>query len=165
MKMDYVTDPHKRDLEYINFFRSFLIFLTKTFDSCFTYETSPIETSIQMERNVMISLTLLRNIHESIFSKSVLYPQSLQAKSTKQIFEDDQSSTIVSLLKQLMKEVEQYPFRNENYKIQCGNTLEQILKYYYSSSSSSHIIVESDVLERPWLSKNFTIMSGHQTTK
>ena len=156
MKMDYVTAHKNGELEYINFFHSFLLFLTKTFDSILTPESLPIEKSNQLERNVMTSLSLLWTLHVSIFSKRILYPKASHEKSILQTFDDHQSESILPLLQQLKKEVEQYPFLNKSYKIQCENTLEQILRYYHLKSSSMPIIVESNLqAPPPWLSKNF----------
>ena len=137
MKMDYVIVHKNGELEYIKFFHSFLLFLTKTFHSILTHESLPIETSNKMERNVMTSLSLLWTMHVSIFSKKVLYPDIFHNNSPQQTFDDYQSRTILPFLQQLMKEVEQYPFLNEDYKVQCRNTLEQILRYYHINSSST----------------------------
>jgi hypothetical protein len=153
MKMDYVTAYKKVEPEYIIFFRSFLLFLTKIFDSLSTHESLPIETCNQVERNVMTSLSLLWTMHVSIFSKKVLYPKAFHNNSPKKTFDDYQSRNILPLLQQLMKEVEQYPFLNEDYKVQCRNSLEQI--HYHVSSSSAPIIVESNLhAPPPWLSKS-----------
>ena len=67
MKMDYVTDDKKREPEYIIFFRSILLFLTKIFDFNLIHESLPIETCNQMERNVMTYLSLLWTLNVSIF--------------------------------------------------------------------------------------------------
>ncbi|WP_391204327.1 hypothetical protein [Psychrobacillus sp. L4] len=159
MKMDYDTAHKKREVEYINFFRSFLLFLNRTFDSLLTHESLPIETSNKMERNVMTSLSLLWTLHISIFSKRILYPKTSQEKLILPTFDDYQSRTILPLLQQLKKEVEQFPFLNESYKIQSENTLDQILRYYHLSSSSIPIIVESNLhAPPPWLSKDLSII-------
>ncbi|MBO1915022.1 hypothetical protein J4G37_60620, partial [Microvirga sp. 3-52] len=69
---------------------------------------------------------------------------------SQQTCDDYQSRGILPLLQQLMREVEQYPFLNEDYKAHCVNTLEQISRYYYSSTP---IIVESNLhVPPPWLS-------------
>ena len=155
MKMDYPTAYKKWEPEYIIFFRSFLLFLTKILDFLLTYESLPIETSNQMERNVMTSLSLLWTLHVSIYSKIVLYPDIFHNNSLRQTIDDYQSRTILPFLKQLMKKIEQYPFLNEDYKVQCRNTLEQIFRYYHISSSSNPIIVESNLhAPPPWLSIN-----------
>lgn len=155
MKMDYVTAYKKREPEYINFFRSHLLFLTKIFDSLLPHESLPVETSNEMERNVMTSLTLLWTMHVSIFSKKLLHPNTFHSNSPLQTFDDYQSRTISPLLQQLMVEIEQYPFLNEDYKVHCGNTLEQILRYYHISSSLTPIIVESNLhASPPWVSNN-----------
>lgn len=157
MKMDYVTAHNKRELEYINFFRSFLLFLTKTFDSLLTQESLSIEKSNQMERNVMTSISLLWTLHVSIFSKRILDTKNSHEKLSPQTFGDKQSSEILPLLQQIKKEVGQYPFLNENYKIQCVNTLEQI-QHYYLHSTAIPTIVESNLhAPPPWLSKDYSI--------
>ncbi|WP_210471313.1 hypothetical protein [Sporosarcina sp. 6E9] len=150
MKMDYITAYKKVEPEYIIFFRSFLLFLTKIFDSLSTHESLPIETSNKIERNFMTSLSLLWTMHVSIFSKKVLCPKIFHNSFSQQTCDDYQSRGILPLLQQLMREVEQYPFLNEDYKAHCVNTLEQISRYYYSSTP---IIVESNLhVPPPWLS-------------
>ncbi|WP_419959849.1 hypothetical protein [Psychrobacillus sp. BM2] len=157
MKMDYVNAHKKRELEYINFFRSFLLFLTKTFDSLLTQEFLSIEKSNQMERNVMTSISLLWTLHVSIFSKRILYPKTSHEKLSHQTFDDKQSREVLPLLQQLKKEVGQYSFLNENYKIQCVNTLEQIQQYYLSSFSTPTIVESNLHAPPPWLSKDYSI--------
>jgi hypothetical protein len=155
MKMDYVTAHKNGELEYINFFQSFLLFLTKTFDSILTHESLPLEKSNQMERNVMTSLSLLWTLHVSIFSNRILYLKTSHEKSNLSTFDDNQSITILPLLQQLKNEVERYPFLNQSYKIKCEKTLEQILRHYHLSSST---IVETNLhAPPPWLSKDFSI--------
>lgn len=155
--MDYVTVHKKRELEYINFFRSFLLFLTKTFDSLLTQEFLSIEKSNQMERNVMTSISLLWTLHVSIFSKRILYPKTSHEKLPHQTFDDKQSREVLPLLQQLKKEIGQYPFLNENYKIKCVNTLEQIQHYYLSSTAIPSNVESNLHAPPPWLSKDYSI--------
>lgn len=154
MKMDYDTTLKERELEYINFFHSFLLFLTKTFDTILTNESLPIEKSNQLERSVMTSLSLLWTLHVFIFSNSILYFKTSNEKSKLLTFDDNQSLTILSLLQQLKNDIEQYPFINESYKIKCEHTLEQILRHYNLNSST---IIKSNLhAPPPWLSGEFS---------
>lgn len=155
MKMDYDTILLKKELEYLNFFHSFLLFLSKTFDSIFTYESLPIENSNQLELNVMTSLSLLWTLHVSIFSNRLLNLKTSHEKPKLSTFDDNQSIIILPLLQQLKNYIEQYPFLKEIYKIKCENTLEQILRHYHLNPST---IVESNLhAPPPWLSGDFTI--------
>ena len=157
MKMDYVAAHKKRELGYINFFRSFLLFITKTFDTLLTQEFLSIEKSNQMERNVMTSISLLWTLHVSIFSQRILYNTSHE-KTPRQTFDEKQSRAILPLLQQLKIEVEQYPFLNENYKIQCVKTLEQIQQFYMNSTAITTIVESNLHAPPPWLSKDFSII-------
>ncbi|MGE7980511.1 hypothetical protein [Psychrobacillus sp. NPDC093200] len=154
MKMDYAS-AHNEELEYINFFQSFLLFLTKTFDAILTHESLSLEKSNQMERNVMTSLFLLWTLHVCIFSKRILNPKASHEKLIIQTFDEDQTEKIFLLLQQLKKEVEQYAFLNKSYKIQCENTLEQILEYYHLKSFSKPIVESNLQAPPPWISKNY----------
>jgi hypothetical protein len=157
MKMDYVTAHKKRELEYINFFCSFLLFLTKTFDNILTQESLSIEKSNQMERNVMTSFSLLWTLHVSIFSKKMLYPKTSHEKIFYQTFDEKHSKVVLPLLRQLKEKVGQYTFINENCKVQCINTLEQIQQFYLNSTTIPTIIESNLNAPPPWLSKNFSI--------
>ena len=157
MNMDDVTAHNKRELEYINFFCSFLLFLTKAFDTLFTQELLSVEKSNRMERNIMTSVSLLWTLHVSIFSKKMLYNISPHDKMTSQTFDEKHSNTILPLITQLKKKVNKYPFINENQKIQCLNTLEQIQLFYTNPPDIPTIVVSNLHAPPPWLSKEVFI--------
>jgi len=157
MKMDYVKAHKKRELEYIDFFCSFLLFLTKTFDTLLTQEFLSIEKSNQMERNAMTSISLLWTLHVSIFSKKILYPKTSHEKIPYQTFDEKYSRAILPPLQQLKEKVQQYHFLNENWKIQCVNTLEQIQQFYLNSTEIPTIVESNLHAPPPWLSKDFSI--------
>ena len=153
MKMDSDTTLKKSELEYLNFFHSFLLFLSKMFDSILIYEPLPIENSNQLEQNVMTSLSLMWTLHVSIFS--TLYLKTTHQKLNLPTFEDNQTTMILPLLQKLKNDIDQYPFLNEIYKVKCENTLEQILCHYHVDPSK---IVESNLhAPPPWLSRDYTI--------
>ena len=155
MTMDYDTTLKKREQQYLNFFHSFLLFLSKIFDSILTYESLPIEKRNQLEQNVMTSLSLLWTLHVSTFSNRILYLKTSHKKSNQLTFNENQSITILPLLKQLKNEIEQYPFLNESYKIKCEHTIENILRHYRLNHST---IVESNLhAPPPWLSEDFSV--------
>jgi len=157
MKMDYVKARNKRELEYIKFFCSFLLFLNKTLDTFLAQEFLSIEKSHQMERNVMTSISLLWTLHVSIFSKKMLYPKASQEKIPCQTFDEKYSKVVLPPLQQLKAKVGQYHFLNENWKIQCVNTLEQIQQYYLISTEIPTIVESNLHAPPPWLSKDFSI--------
>ena len=156
--MDYVAAHKKRELDYINFFRSFLLFITKTFDTLLTQEFLSIEKSNQIERNVMTSISLLWTLHVSIFPTRILYPNTSHEKTPHQTFDEKQSRAVLPLLQQLKKEVEQYPFLNENHKIKCVKALEQIQQFYLNSTAITTIVESNLHAPPPWLSKEFSII-------
>ncbi|QFG00352.1 hypothetical protein PB01_16890 [Psychrobacillus glaciei] len=158
MKTDHAIAQIERELAYTNFFRSFLFFLTQTIESLLTYESLPIETNNQLEQDLMTSISSLRNMHVSIFTKKTLYSKVLNNQSMSQPFDDDQAREIWPLLQQLKTEIEHCTFLNEDYKSQCRNTLDQILHYYLLNSATSPIMIESNLhAPPPWLSKSFSI--------
>lgn len=155
MTMNNVTAQKKREKEYLNFVHSFLLFLSKTFDSILNYESLPIEKRNQLEQNVMTSISLLWTLHVCIFSNRIPYLKTSLQKSLQLTFDDSQSIIILNLLKQLKNKIEHYPFLNESYKIKCEHTLEHILHHYHLSSST---IVESNLhAPLPWLSEDFSV--------
>ena len=157
MKMDYVTARNNRELEYINFFCSFLLFLNKTFDTLLNQEFISKEKCNQMERNVMTSISLLWTLHVSIFSKNMLYPKTSEEKVPFQTFDEKNSKAFLPSLQQLKEKVQRYHFSNENWKIQCVNTLDQIQQFYFISTEIPTIIESNLHAPAPWLSKDFSI--------
>ncbi|WP_071392822.1 hypothetical protein [Bacillus tuaregi] len=156
MRVNHREDQKRKEQEFIHFTYSFIVFLLQLFQLLDAHEPLSRKMRIQMEHNIMTSISILWKVHVSIFSKKRLYIQIDRTLRKREsfYFNYEQSKELQPFFLQLKNVVGNYSFLLETDQIQCQSMLEQISQYYDFRSSSSPISVEPEHSAPPWLAKS-----------
>lgn len=146
-----IVTQHEKEELFLQFLHSFLIFLIYvcrcSLDNC---DKRRIDRQ-KLELSLMNSLTLMWQMHVTIFTLKTYYRKADYIHDTSLTFNHEQSELIVPQLRKMEIMIDYYPFIEKEDKRHCLSLLEQIKSYY---KKCEFVIVEADLHAEPWLASS-----------
>ncbi|MDG5473244.1 hypothetical protein P6709_15945 [Jeotgalibacillus sp. ET6] len=144
MSLNALRETNNREPDL--FIEMFIVFLTKAVDLLLTDQIFSQKKTF-VEQNLITSLSLLSNLHESIVSRKLRYEID---DSYTLPFDEKQQLKIRLLIYELKSRIYHSGDLSKTVQAQCSRLIDQLLAYY-PPRPNVRIIIECSKKVSPWL--------------